>query len=115
MLLAELIDLDLLLPFSILNIIFSILFLDSTGRTDEELIEHYISYHKINPENYFFLGLFKGENGLFCKECIRCNEFLTTKAEVKKHNFLKHYLAGEQEPAVFKPIDLIRNKDITIY
>ena len=90
-------------------------FFDSTGRTDEELIEHYLSYHKINPENYSFLGLFKGENGLFCKECIRCNEFLTTKAEVKKHSFLKHYLVGEQKPAEFKPIDLIRNKDITIY
>ena len=90
-------------------------FFDSTGRTDEELIEHYLSYHKIDPENYFFLGLFKGENGLFCKECIRCNEFLTTKAEIKKHNFLKHYLVGEQKPAEFKPIDLIRNKDITIY
>ena len=32
-----------------------------------------------------------------------------------KHNFLKHYLDGEKKPADYKPIDIIRKKDITIY
>ena len=83
--------------------------------TDEDLIKHYISYHRINPENSFFLKLFKAENGLICKECIRCNEFLTTKAGAKKHNFLKHYLDGEEKSREFKPIDIIKRRDITIY
>ena len=32
-----------------------------------------------------------------------------------KHNFLKHYLDGEKNPADYKPIDIIRKRDITIY
>ena len=83
--------------------------------TDEDLIKHYVSYHRKNPENFFFLKLFKAENGLICKECIRCNEFLTTKAAAKKHNFLKHYLDGDEKPAEFKPTDIIKRRDITIY
>ena len=83
--------------------------------TDEDLIKHYVSYHRTNPENFFFLQLFKHENGLICKECVRCNEFLTTKLLAKKHNFLKHYLDGEEKPAEFKPIDVIKRKDIEIH
>ena len=83
--------------------------------TDEDLIKHYVSYHRINPANFFFLQLFKDENALICKECIRCNEFLSTKSLANKHNFLKHYLDGEIKPADFKPIDIIRKRDITIY
>ena len=122
----ELIDLGLLLPFSIFNFIYLVavavtkkmncllcnFFVYATG---EELFDHYVSYHKINPENYFFLNLFKEENGLVCKEWIRCQEFLTTKVEAKKHNFLKHYADGEEKPVEFKPIDITREGDITIY
>ena len=32
-----------------------------------------------------------------------------------KHNFLKRYLDGENNPADYKPIDIIRKRDITIY
>ena len=32
-----------------------------------------------------------------------------------KHSFLKHYLDGEEKPADYKPIDVIRKKDKTIY
>ena len=43
------------------------------------------------------------------------HEFLTTKAEAKKYNFLKHYLVGEEKPTEFKPIEIIKKRDITIY
>ena len=77
--------------------------------------KHYTSYHRINPANFFFLQLFNQENKLVCKECLRCHEFLTTKAFMEKHNFLKHYSDGEKKPAEYKTIDIIRKKDITIY
>ena len=83
--------------------------------TDEEVFAHYVSYHRINPKNYFFACLFKADNGLLCKECGRCGEFLTTKLESKKHNFLKHYSVGEEKPTEEKPIDVIRKGGITIY
>ena len=52
---------------------------------------------------------------MVCKECCICGEFLTTKAESKKHNFLKHYAVGEEKPPEEKPIDVIEKGDITIY
>ena len=32
-----------------------------------------------------------------------------------KHNFLKHYLDGERKSAEYKPIDIIKKQDITLY
>ena len=32
-----------------------------------------------------------------------------------RHNFLKDYIDGERKPAEFKPIDIIRNQEVTIY
>ena len=70
------------------------------------LKKQYMSYHRINPANFFFLQLFNQENKLVCKECLRCHEFLTTKTFMDKHN---------KKPAEYKTIDIIRKKDITIY
>ena len=70
------------------------------------LKKQYMSCHRINPANFFFLQLFNQENKLVCKECLRCHEFLTTKAFMDKHN---------KKPAEYKTIDIIRKKDITIY
>ena len=78
------------------------------------LKKHYTSYHRINPANFFFLQLFNQENKLVCKECLRCHEFLITKAFMDKHNFLKHYSDGEKKPAEYKTIDIIKKKT-TIY
>ena len=80
-----------------------------------DLKKHYTFYHRINPANFFFLQLFNQENHLICNECLRCHEFLTTRAFMVKHNFLKHYFDSEKKPAEYKSIDIIRKKDITIY
>ena len=80
-----------------------------------DIRKHYIVYHKINERNFFFLQLFDNQNGLICRDCLRCHEFLTTKLFMTKHNFLKHYLDGERKPAEFKPLDIIKKQDITLY
>ena len=81
----------------------------------DDIRKHYIVYHKVNERNFFFLQLFDNQNGLICRDCLRCHEFLTTKLFMTKHNFLKHYLEGERKPAEFKPIDIIKKQDITLY
>ena len=81
----------------------------------DDIRKHYIVYHKINERNFFFLQLFDSQNGLICRDCLRCHEFLTTKLFMTKHNFLKHYLDGERKTAEFKPIDIIKKQDITLY
>ena len=81
----------------------------------DDIRKHYIVYHKRNERNFFFLQLFDNQNGLICRDCLRCHEFLMTKLFMAKHNFLKHYLDDERKPAEFKPIDIIKKQDITLY
>ena len=81
----------------------------------DDIKEHYIGFHRINKNNYFFKQLFQKNN--FCIEvnCIRCQKFLPTNKFMVQHNFLEHYTSGERKPAEFKTIDIIKNKEITIY
>ena len=88
---------------------------DYKSNNVDDIRKHYIVYHKINERNFFFLQLFDNQNGLTCRDCLRCHEFLTTKLFMTKHNFLKHYLDGERKLAEFKPIDIIKKEDITLY
>ena len=81
----------------------------------EEVRKHYISYHRINPGNYFFTRLFNFENAYFCRDCCRCGEFLITQDDKVTHNFLKHFEQGEEKPAEEKPVTIINNGDITVY
>ena len=55
------------------------------------LIEHYINYHKIDPNKKFFQKLFQSNknSSTFCK-CLRYDVFLTTSDFKIKHDFLKH-------------------------
>ena len=81
----------------------------------DDIKDHYTIYHKINKNNFFFQQLLLNQNGFLNSDCARCHEFLTTKKFMAKHNFLKHYIDGERKPAEFKPIEIIRNQEVTIY
>ena len=82
---------------------------------DDRIKEHYIVYHKINKNNYFFKQLFQKNN--FCIErcCIRCSKFIPTNKFMIQHNFLEHYESGERKPAEYKSITVIKNKEVLIY
>ena len=54
------------------------------------------------------------DNKTFLKKCIRCDDFLTTKKEKAKHDFLKHYNAGKEIPFEEKPLDIIQLPALTI-
>ena len=72
---------------------------------DEEIIEHYVTYHKIHPNNRFFQKLFQSDkNCSVFHKCLRYDDLLTTSDFKIKHDFLKHYNEGynnlfEDEPA----------------
>ena len=81
----------------------------------DDIKKHYTIYHKINKNIFFFQQLLLNQNGFLNSDCARCHELLTTKKFMEKQNFLKHYIDGEREPAEFKPIEIIRNQEVTIY
>ena len=62
-----------------------------------ELKDHYITFHKVDQENYFFQKLFKQQqiNEIICQKCLRCDDFLTPKFHKNIHNFLKRYVDGK--------------------
>ena len=73
---------------------------------DEELIEHYITYHKIDPNNRFFQKLFQSKkNCSVFRKCLRCNDFLTTSGFKIKQDFLKHN-EGYNDSFEDKPVDV---------
>ena len=88
---------------------------DYISNSIDDIKKHYTNYHKINKNNFFFQQLLLNQNGFLNCDCVRCHEFKTTKKFLAKHNFLKHYTDGERKPPEFKPIDVIRNQEVTIY
>ena len=84
--------------------------------TDEDLIDHYISFHKVDPTNKFFQKLFQDKrNSSILQNCLRCGEFLTTSNYKRKHNFLKHYKEGKKDIFEDKPTDIVQTSRITKY
>ena len=68
--------------------------------SEEDLTNHYISYHKIHPSNRFFQS---SKNYSVFRKCLRCNDFLATSDYIK-NNDLKHYHGGN--------IDLFEDKHV---
>ena len=85
----------------------------SSFDNDDELIEHYITYHKINPNNRFFQKLFQPNKNcsVFCK-CLRCDDFLATSNFKIKHDFLKHYNEGYNDLFEDKLVDFEKTTNL---
>ena len=85
----------------------------SSFDNDEELIEHYITYRKIEPNSRFFQKLFQSNKtcSVFCK-CLRWDDFLTTSDFKMKRDFLKHY--NEVYNDLFE-VSLLMLKKLLIY
>ena len=76
----------------------------SVFKNQKELLDHYLSYHNIVENNWFFQKLFQSDNKAFLKNCIRCNQFLATRKEKAIHDFLNHYNDGKSIPFEEKPL-----------
>ena len=58
-------------------------------KDQKDLLDHYLSYRNTDENNCFFQKLFQTKNKSLLKNCVRCNEFLTTKKDKEIHDFLK--------------------------
>ena len=87
----------------------------STFQNQEDLLNHYVSYHNVDENNWFLQKLFQIKNKFFLKQCLRCSEFLTTEKNKSIHNFLKHYEEGKIVPFEDKPLNIVRFRQLTIY
>ena len=78
-------------------------------KNNEELIEHYNFYQKIDPNNRFFQKLFQSNKNFskFCK-CLRCDDVLTTSDFRAKHDFSKHCTVGYDDLFEDKPVDIVK-------
>ena len=81
----------------------------------QKLIEHYLTYHNVDQDNWFFKKLFVKDTKDFLRKCIRCDEFLTIKREKAPHDLLKHYDDGKETPFEENPLDIIKLPALTIY
>ena len=80
-----------------------------------DLIKHYVNFHNVAPQNYFFKYLFLTSNEPLCIEYCRCNQFTTTKEYQRIHNFLEHYSDGKKLPFEEKPIEIKNIHGLTTY
>ena len=84
--------------------------------TDEELFDHYVSFHKVDKSNWFFKKLFGTKNSNVLRKCLRCDRFIYDKKSQSEHNFLNHYNEGYVFPFEDKPIAIKNLRDkIKIY
>ena len=86
----------------------------SKFKDQKELLDHYLSYHNIDENNWFFQKLFQSNNKTLLKNCIRCNEFLATEKQKAVHDFLKHYDEGKNIPFEEKLLDIVRYPGVSI-
>ena len=64
--------------------------------SNEELIEHYVSYRRADANNRFFQKPFQQSNNMpILHKCLRCNDFITTRDYKAKHDFLKIMMKGK--------------------
>ena len=87
----------------------------SRFKDQKTLADHYLSYHHIDENNWFFQKLFQTKNEFLLKNCVRCSEFLTTEKHKATHDFLKHYEDGTDVPFEEKPLDVLKFPNLLIY
>ena len=84
----------------------------SKFENQNDLLNHYVTYHNIDENNWFFQKLFQIRDTAVLRQCIR---FLTTDKHKAVHNFLKHYEDSKSIPFEEKPVDSLKLPALTIY
>ena len=76
---------------------------------NKELIQHYVSHHRVDANNTFFQKIFQLTNNMsILRKCSRCDDFITTRDYKPKHDFLKHYDEGQNDLHEDKPLDITK-------
>ena len=81
---------------------------------NEELIQHCVSYHRVDANKKFFQNLFRPTNNIsMLSKCLRFDDFITTRDYKSKHDFLKCYDEGQNDLYEDKSLDIIQLLFIT--
>ena len=67
----------------------------SKFKDQKDLLNHYVTYHNVDKNNWLFQKLFQIKDKTLLKRCLRCDKFLVTVKQKPVHNFLKHYEDGK--------------------
>ena len=87
----------------------------SKFKDQKALLDHYLSYHNIDKNNWFFQKLFQVNNKTLLRNRVRCSEFLTSEKHKATHDFLKHYEDGKNIPFEEKLFDILKFSGLTVY
>ena len=87
----------------------------SKFKDQKNLLNHYVTYHNVDENNWFFQTFFQIKDKSLLKRCLRCDKFLVTEKQKTVHNFLIHYEHGKTIPFEEKPLDLLKLPSLTIY
>ena len=84
-------------------------------KDQKDLLNHYVTNHNVDENNWFFQKLFQIKDKSLLKRCLRCDEFLVTDKHKDVHNFLKHYDDGKTIPFEEKPLNILKLPALTVY
>ena len=87
----------------------------SKFKDQKDLLNHYVTYHNVHKNNWFFQKLFQIKDKSLLKRCLGCDKFLVTEKQKTVHNFLKHYEDDKTIPFEEKLLDVLRLALLTIY
>ena len=87
----------------------------SKFKDQKDLLNHYVTYHNVDENNWFFQKLFQIKDKRLLKRCLRCDKFLETEKQKTVHNFVKHYEDDKTIPYEEKPLDVLRLASLMIY
>ena len=87
----------------------------SKFKDQRALLDHYLPYHNIDENNWFFQKQFQVNNKTLMRNCVRCSEFLISEKHKATDDFLKHYEDGKNIPFEEKPLDILKFSALTIY
>ena len=78
------------------------------AKDKSEIENHYINFHNVDKDNFYFRRLIEKKNNVFCGEkCLNCKEFIPTTSFKRSHDFLKHYEKGKNLSDIEKPISIV--------
>ena len=87
----------------------------SKFKDQKDLLNHYVTYHNVDENNWFFQKLFQIKDKTLLKRCLRCDKFLVTEKQKAVQKFLKHYEDGKTISFEEKPLDVLKLPALTIY
>ena len=80
------------------------------------MTEDYVTFHRVDPDNWFFKNLSEYKNEIFRQEqCLRCTDFIATSEKKKIHDFVRHYEDGQVQPFDLTPMDMEQYGLLTKY